>query len=104
MTLNEIEATLTDGGGLDGLPLPDWVTGQGNQGDGRYFVPILLSMAIAGAWVALNFQPPARRRKITLGLLGGMILFLAGMFLLTWTFGMIVNFDLYFHSVTQMIR
>ena len=96
LTLNEIEATLTDGGGLDGLPLPDWVTGQGNQGDGRYFVPILLSMAIAGAWVALNFQPPARRRKITLGLLGAMILFLAGMFLLTWTFGMIVNFDLYF--------
>ena len=95
LTLGEIEATLTDGGGLDGLPLPDWVTGQGNQGDGRYYVPILLSMAIAGAWVALNFQPPARRRKITLGLLGAMILFLAGMFLLTWTFGMIVNFDLY---------
>ena len=95
LTLNEIEATLTDGGGMDGLPLPDWVTGQGNQGDGRYFVPILLSMAIAGAWVALNFQPPARRRKITLGLLGAMILFLAGMFLLTWTFGMIVNVDLY---------
>ena len=95
LTLGEIEATLTDGGGLDGLPLPDWVTGQGNQGDGRYYVPILLSMAIAGAWVALNFQPPARRRKITLGLLGAMILFLAGMFLLTWTFGMIVNFELY---------
>ena len=95
LTLNEIEATLTDGSGMDGLPLPDWVTGQGNQGDGRYYVPILLSMAIAGAWVALNFQPPARRRKITLGLLGAMILFLAGMFLLTWTFGMIVDFDLY---------
>ncbi|MBJ83905.1 MAG: hypothetical protein CMB52_00080 [Euryarchaeota archaeon] len=95
LTLDQIEDTLTDGGGLDGLPLPDWVTGQGNEGDGRYFVPILLSMAIAGAWVALNFQPPARRRKITLGLLGSMILFLAGMFLLTWTFGMIMSFDLY---------
>ncbi|MEE2758860.1 MAG: hypothetical protein VYA86_02650 [Candidatus Thermoplasmatota archaeon] len=95
LTLDEIEAALTDGGGMDGLPLPNWITGQGNQGDGRYYVPILLSMAIAGAWVALNFQPPARRRKITLGLLGAMILFLAGMFLMTWTFGMIVNFDLY---------
>ena len=95
LTLDEIEATLTEGGGMDDLPLPNWVTGQGNQGDGRYYVPILLSIAIAGAWVALNFQPPARRRKITLGLLGAMILFLAGMFLLTWTFGMIVNFDLY---------
>jgi len=52
-------------------------------------------MAIAGAWVALNFQPPARRRKITLGLLSAMILFLAGMFILTWTFGMITNFELY---------
>ena len=95
LTLDEIEATLTEGGWMDDLPLPNWVTGQGNQGDGRYYVPILLSIAIAGAWVALNFQPPARRRKITLGLLGAMILFLAGMFLLTWTFGMIVNFDLY---------
>ena len=95
LTLDEIEATLTEGGGMDELPLPNWITGQGNQGDGRYYVPILLSIAIAGAWVALNFQPPARRRKITLGLLGTMILFWAGMFLLTWTFGMIVNFDLY---------
>ncbi len=95
LTLDEIEATLTEGGGLEGLPLPNWVTGQNNQGDGRYYVPILLTVAIAGAWVALNFQPPARRRKITLGLLGAMILFLAGMFLVTWTFGMIVNFDLY---------
>ena len=95
LTLNEIEATLGGENSFDGLPLPDWVTGQGNQGDGRYYVPILLTMAIAGAWVALNFQPPARRRKITLGLLGAMILFLAGMFLLTWTFGMISDFKLY---------
>ena len=92
LTLDEIEEGFAD---IDGLPLPDWVTGQGNEGDGRYFVPILLTMAIAGAWVALNFQPPVRRRKITLALLGAMILFLAGMFLLTWTFGMIMSFDLY---------
>ncbi|CAI8381093.1 MAG: Uncharacterised protein [Marine Group II euryarchaeote MED-G33] len=95
LTLDQIEKGLADGGGFDELPLPNWLTGQGNEGDGRYYVPILLTMAIAGAWVALNFQPPARRRKITLGLLGAMILFLAGMFILTWTFGMIVNFDLY---------
>ena len=95
LSLNQIEASLADSGSLDGLPLPEWMTGQGNQGDGRFLIPILLTMVIAGAWVALNFQPPARRRKITLGLLGGMILFLAGIFLLTWIFGMIVSFDLY---------
>ena len=95
LSLNQIEASLSDSGSLDGLPLPEWMTGQDNQGDGRFLIPILLTMAIAGAWVALNFQPPARRRKITLGLLGGMILFLAGIFLLTWIFGMIVSFDLY---------
>ena len=95
LTLDQIEKGFADGGGFDELPLPDWITGQGNEGDGRYFVPILLTMAIAGAWVALNFQAPARRRKITLALLGAMILFLAGMFILTWTFGMIMNFDLY---------
>ena len=95
LTLVQIEAGFADGGGFDGLPLPEWLTGQGNEGDGRFYVPILLTMAIAGAWVALNFQPPARRRKITLALLGAMILFLAGMFFITWIFGMIVNFDLY---------
>ncbi len=95
LTLDQIEIGFAQGGGFDGLPLPDWMTGQGNQGDGRFFVPIMFTMAIAGAWVALNFQPPARRRKITLGLLSAMILFLAGMFILTWTFGMITNFELY---------
>jgi len=95
LSLNQIEASLADSGSLDGLPLPEWMTGQDNQGDGRFLIPILLTMVIAGAWVALNFQPPARRRKITLGILGGMILFLAGIFLLTWIFGMIVSFDLY---------
>ncbi|MEE2747520.1 MAG: hypothetical protein VX320_04065 [Candidatus Thermoplasmatota archaeon] len=94
LTLGQIEASLAQSGVFE-LPLPDWLTGQGNEGDGRFFVPILLTIAIAGAWVALNFQPPARRRKITLGLLAAMILFLAGMFLLTWTFGMITNFELY---------
>ena len=59
------------------------MTGQGQDGNGRYLVPMLIMMSIAGAWVALNFQPPQRRRKITLGLLGGLILFLAGIFLLT---------------------
>ena len=96
LTLDAIEEYFAGSdSGFDELPIPDWMTGQGNEGDGRYFMPILLMAMVSGAWVALNFQPPQRRRKITLGLLGALILFLAGMFLLTWTFGMITSFDLY---------
>jgi len=96
LTLDAIDEYFVDSGsGFDGLPLPEWITGQGNEGDGRFFVPILLMMGITGAWVALNFQPQRLRRKVMLGLLGAMILFLAGMFLLTWTFGMLTSFDLY---------
>jgi hypothetical protein len=95
LTLDEIEIRFVESGAFDDLPIPDWMTGQGNEGDGRYLMPLMFTVLIAGAWVALNFQPPQLRRKITLGLLGGMILFLAGMFLLTWTFGMILRFDLY---------
>ncbi|MEC7704482.1 MAG: hypothetical protein VX906_04475 [Candidatus Thermoplasmatota archaeon] len=95
LTLAQIEMSFSEGGAFEKLPIPNWVTGLGNQGDGRYYVPIILCMVIAAGWVALNFQPPARRRKITLALLGSMILFLAGMFILTWTFGMITQFELY---------
>lgn len=96
LTLEAIDSYFADSGSdFSELPLPDWMTGQGQDGNGRFLMPILIMTTIAGAWVALNFQPPQRRRKITLGLLGGLILFLAGMFLLTWSFGLLTNFDLY---------
>lgn len=77
------------------LPLPDFFTGQGNSGYGKYTVPMVISMLIAGGWVALNFQPPSRRRKIMLGVLVSMILFLAGKALFGWLLGMLFSFDLY---------
>jgi len=97
LTLDAIEDYFAQEAGEEfrELPLPDWMVGQGNDGDGRYLVPMLLTMMIAGAWVALNFQTPQLRRRIMLGLLVGMILFLAGIFLVTWLFGMLIRWDMY---------
>jgi len=96
LTLDTMDEYLEDAGGdFSELPIPDWMTGQGNDGDGRYLMPIFIMLTIAAGWVLLNFQAPKLRRKITLGVLGGLIFFLAGMFLLTWTFGMLTSFDLY---------
>ncbi len=97
LTLDAIEDYFAQEAGEEfrELPLPDWMVGQGNDGDGRYLMPMLLTMMIAGAWVALNFQPPQLRRRIMLGLLVGMILFLAGIFIITWLFGMLIRWDMY---------
>ncbi|MBT4060236.1 MAG: hypothetical protein HOE69_08060 [Euryarchaeota archaeon] len=78
-----------------GLPIPDFLTGQGNEGPGRYYMPILLCGLITGAWVFLNLQAPHLRRKVILGVLLSLILFLAGRLLLGWFWGMLTNWDLY---------
>ena len=77
------------------LPLPDFLTGQSNEGPGRYYVPILLCGLLTAGWVLLNLQAPQLRRKVVLGVLMGLILFLAGRLLIGWFFGMLTSWDLY---------
>ena len=77
------------------LPFPDFLTGVGNEGPGRYYGPLLLCGLVAGGWVLLNFQTPQRRRQVYLGVLVGLILFLAGRMLLGWFWGMLYHWDLY---------
>lgn len=97
LSLEMFENVLSSEAGAAGydLPIPDFLTGQGNDGPGRYYVPILLCALLTGAWVFLNMQPPKLRRKVVLGVLTTLILFLAGRMLLGWFFGMVTDWDLY---------
>nr|AIE99360.1 hypothetical protein [uncultured marine group II/III euryarchaeote KM3_109_G01] len=97
LSLNAMERGLASAtGDADySMPLPDWLTGAGSDGQAKYFAPLFLMLLLAGGWATLGFQPPQRRRKIYLGVLLGLILFLCGIMLLTWLWGMLSSFDLY---------
>ncbi len=97
LTLDLFEVILSSesGGSAFDLPIPDFLTGQGSEGPGRYYMPILISGLITAGWVVLNLQAPQIRRKVVLGVLVAMILFLAGRLLLGWFFGMIFDWELY---------
>ena len=77
------------------LPLPDWMTGAGNSGDGRYFMPIVIISLFTAGWVALGSQTALIRRRVSIGILGVAIVYLAGIFTLTWLWGMFSSWSLY---------
>jgi len=97
LSLDLFETILGSESGDSGydLPLADFFTGQGNEGPGRYYVPILICGLLTAGWVLLNLQAPQLRRKVVLGILMGLILFLAGRLLIGWFFGMLTSWDLY---------
>ncbi len=97
LTLDLFESILKgeSGDSSYNLPVPDFMTGQGNEGPGRYYMPILLCGLLTLGWVMLNLQAPSLRRKIVLGTLLTLILFLAGRMIFGWVFGMIFSWDLY---------
>jgi hypothetical protein len=95
MSLDLFQAILANEVAGYDLPLPDFFTGQGNEGPGRYYVPLLLCAVLTAGWVFLNLQAPRLRRKVMLGVLVGLILFLAGRMLIGWFFGMLFSWDLY---------
>ena len=77
------------------LPIPDWMTGVGNEGDGRYYMPIVILSLITAGWVAIGMQPARIRRRISMGILVASIVYLAGIFTITWLFGMLSSWSLY---------
>ncbi len=97
LTLNLFETLLgsESGDASFNLPLPDFLTGQGNEGPGRYYMPIILCGLLTAGWVLLNLQAPQLRRRVVLGGLIVLILFLAGRLLLGWFWGMLIDWDLY---------
>tara|TARA_A100001037_G_scaffold305261_1_gene344673 strand:+ start:705 stop:1940 length:1236 start_codon:yes stop_codon:yes gene_type:complete len=97
LTLDLFENILGSESGDSGfdLPIPDFLTGQGNDGPGRYYMPIILCGLLTAGWVFLNLQAPQLRRRVILGGLSVLILFLAGRLLLGWFWGMLSNWELY---------
>lgn len=82
--------------GIDeAFPLPHWMIGMGNDGDGRYWMPLFIIGAIVAGWTFLGYQSMKIRRRVNLGILSVALLYLAGLFLITWLFGMIGSFELY---------
>lgn len=77
------------------LPIPDWMTGVGNSGDGRYWMPLFVISILVAGWTILGLQTAKLRRRVNMGILGFALLYLAGLFLITWLIGMIFNFELY---------
>ena len=77
------------------LPVPDWLTGVGNSGDGRYYMPIVVISIFTAGWVTLGSQPARIRRRVSMGILGAAIVYLAGIFTITWLWGMLSSWDLY---------
>lgn len=62
------------------LPLGDWLTGIGNDGLARFYVPLGLGLGLGGGMAILAFQTPKFQQKIKLGFIIGLITLLAGRF------------------------
>ena len=77
------------------LPLPDWMTGVGNSGDGRYWMPLFVIAILVAGWTLLGLQTAKLRRRVNMGILGFALVYLAGLFMVTWFFGMLFSFELY---------
>jgi hypothetical protein len=71
------------------------MTGAGNSGDGRYFMPIIIISLFTAGWVALGSQPALIRRRFSMGVLAAAIVYLAGIFTLTWLWRMFSTWSLY---------
>jgi len=79
----QLFATLEAGLGSD-LPLGDWLTGSDNEGLARFYVPIFLGISLGGSMALLAFQSPQFQQKVKLGFIIGMILLLAGRFVMSY--------------------
>ena len=95
LTLSVIEQFLQAQPESLSLPLPDWMTGMGNTGDGRYWMPLFVISILVAGWTILGLQTTKLRRRVNMGILGFALLYLAGLFVINWFFGMLFSFELY---------
>ena len=73
----------------DQLPLGDWLTGEGRNGMGRFFVPLVLGLGLGGTMAFIAFQTPKTQQRIKLGFIIGLIVLLVGRLVLSWFAGML---------------
>ena len=75
----QLFGTLESGLGTE-LPLGDWLTGTGNEGLARFYVPLGLGLGLGGSMALLAFQTPKFQQRVRLGFIVGLIILLAGRF------------------------
>ena len=76
--------------GLDGeLPLADWLTGEGNDGLARFYVPMGIGLGLGGSMAFLAFQTPKVQQRVKLGLILTMIIVLSGRFVFGYAWQLI---------------
>ena len=80
--------TLESGLGTE-LPLGDWLTGSGNDGLARFYVPMGLGLGLGGAMALLAFQTPKFQQRVKLGFIITLILVLAGRFVFGYAWQLI---------------
>ena len=71
------------------LPLGDWLTGSGNDGLARFYVPMGLGLGLGGAMALLAFQTPRFQQRVKLGFIITLILVLAGRFVFGYAWQLI---------------
>lgn len=71
------------------LPLGDWLTGIGNDGLARFYVPLGLGLGLGGGMAILAFQTPKFQQKVKLGFIIGLITLLAGRFVFGYAWQLI---------------
>ncbi|MCH1527159.1 MAG: hypothetical protein L7S49_02995 [Candidatus Poseidoniaceae archaeon] len=71
------------------LPLGDWLTGSGNDGLARFYVPMGLGLGLGGAMALLAFQTPKFQQRVKLGFIITLILVLAGRFVFGYAWQLI---------------
>ena len=75
------------------VPLADWMTGLGNDGMARVYMPITLGILLGGGMALLSFQPPQRQQRIKFWFIIGLIGLLIGRLLFSWLFGMLFSWQ-----------
>ena len=73
------------------LPLGDWLTGSGNDGLARFYVPMGLGLGLGGAMALLAFQTPKFQQRVKLGFIITLILVLAGRFVFGYAWQLICD-------------
>ena len=86
MVFDSIELLISDQ-----LPLGDWLTGEGRTGMARFFVPLVLGLALGGVMAFIAFQSPKVQQRIKLGVIVGFIVLFVGPVVLSWFAGMLFS-------------
>jgi len=86
----------------DQLPIGDWLTGEGRSGLSRFFIPLVLGLALGGGMAFLAFQTPLVQQRAKLGFIITLIVVLIGQLLLSWLTGMLFSFDLRLPNTSEL--